>query len=123
MKKLLIAVSILFIAAVGNAQTHAEKIATANDSVFKTKVALAAYNAAKDFVSDGNANINVKRFSQIILTTINNLDNDILVGLGYYLQSIPETVKININSSQQDIDFGMPYIYQLFAKAWYKDTN
>jgi len=122
MKYTLIA-AFIFLSSISFGQSHSEKLQIANDSAFMAKVTYAAYGAAKAFVADTEANANVKRFSQIIIADVANLNPSIIVGRGYYLQSIPATVVITINSSQNDISFGMPHVYQLFAKAWYKDLN
>lgn len=123
MKKAIIILSILFFGFNSYSQTHLEKLQVAQDSAFKAKVIYAAYEASIDLIADSTASASVKRFSQIIISSVANLDDNIITGLGYYLQSIPATVHIDIKSSQQDISFGMPFVFSLFAKAWYKDVQ
>ena len=123
MKKAIIILSILFFGFNSYSQTHEEKLQVAQDAGFKAKVIYAAYEASIDLIADSTAPASVKRFSQIIISSVANLDDNIITGLGYYLQSIPATVHIDIKSSQQDISFGMPFVFSLFAKAWYKDVQ
>ncbi len=123
MKKAIIILSILFFGFNSYSQTHEEKLQVAQDAGFKAKVIYAAYEDAKALIADSTAPASVKRFSQIIISSVANLDDNIITGLGYYLQSIPATVHIDIKSSQQDISFGMPFVFSLFAKAWYKDVQ
>ncbi len=123
MKKAILILSILFFGFNSYSQTHEEKLQVAQDAGFKAKVIYAAYEDAKALIADSTAPASVKRFSQIIISSVANLDDNIITGLGYYLQSIPATVHIDIKSSQQDISFGMPFVFSLFAKAWYKDVQ
>ena len=123
MKKAILILSILFFGFNSYSQTHEEKLQVAQDAGFKAKVIYAAYEDAKALIADNAAPASVKRFSQIIISSVANLDDNIITGLGYYLQSIPATVHIDIKSSQQDISFGMPFVFSLFAKAWYKDVQ
>lgn len=123
MKKAILILSILFFGFNSYSQTHEEKLQVAQDAGFKAKVIYAAYEDAKALIADSTAPASVKRFSQIIISSVANLDDNIIIGLGYYLQSIPATVHIDIKSSQQDISFGMPFVFSLFAKAWYKDVQ
>ena len=124
MKKLFLATAILFsVSFYAKAQEYRPYLIAANDSAFKAKVIYAAYEASIDLIADSTAPASVKRFSQIIISSVANLDDNIITGLGYYLQSIPATVHIDIKSSQQDISFGMPFVFSLFAKAWYKDVQ
>lgn len=123
MKKAILILSILFFGFNSYSQTHEEKLQVAQDAGFKAKVIYAAYEDAKALIADNAAPASIKRFSQIIISSVANLDDNIITGLGYYLQSIPATVHIDIKSSQQDISFGMPFVFSLFAKAWYKDVQ
>ena len=123
MKKAILILSILFFGFNSYSQTHLEKLQVAQDAGFKAKVIYAAYEDTKALIADSTAPASVKRFSQIIISSVANLDDNIITGLGYYLQSIPATVHIDIKSSQQDISFGMPFVFSLFAKAWYKDVQ
>ena len=122
MKKIILAALVL-IRVNSFAQKYDDKIKIAKDKAFQEMVLNAAYASAKSIVADNTANSSVKKFSQIILTTITQPDARIIEGLGFYLLSIPEVAVINEHSPQSDIDFAMPFVFSLFAKAWYGDVS
>lgn len=82
MKKIILAALVL-ISVNSFAQKYDDKIKIAKDKAFQEMVLNAAYASAKSIVADNTANSSVKKFSQIILTTITQPDARIIEGLGF----------------------------------------
>ncbi len=126
MKKLLIAIAILFVGAFSKAQEYRPYLNASKDSAFKDKIKVAAYFGAKANITNVSTTATVKRFSQIVLTEVTQEEPSWLVPLSFVLLTVPELnggVPITTSSTQAQINTVMNAVYLIFAKAWYKDIN
>ena len=123
MKKLIIAIAILFVGLTATAQEYRPYLTAANDSAFKDKIRVAAYFGAKANVANVNTSPTVKRFSQIVLTEITQENPSWLVPLAFVILTVPELGAITTASPQANVNTVMNLAYPIFAKAWYKDIS